>query len=90
MPPYQRIEDPKWILKRRRASLLDMVLESNGYRLFDTETLRVFHDRDVIFNESGSIGEQRREGVGNRPLVGVVCQNICSDGDDNSQEATGP
>ena len=35
------------------------------YRLFDTETLRVFHSRDLLFNDSVSIGELGREGVGN-------------------------
>ena len=65
-----------------------MVLESKGIDS-DTETLRVFHGRDVIFNQSACIGKQRREAVGNQLRVEVECQNI-SNGDDNSQEATGP
>ena len=54
-----------------------------------TETLRVFHSRDVIFNESASIGEEGRRGVGNQPQVKLECQNIGCDDDDNLQEVTG-
>ena len=68
-----------------------MVLESKGIDS-DTETLRIFHSRDIIFNESAFTGEQERRGVENQPLVEVECQNIRSydDDDDNSQEFTGP
>ena len=64
-----------------------------GYKLYDTKTSRVFHDRDVIFNEPGSIGELEREKNINRPRAEVECQDICDgddDGDGKSQKATGP
>ena len=60
------------------------------YRLFDTETLSVFHSRDVIYNKSASIGEQGRKGVGSQPLVEVECQSICSDDNDNSGPQRSP
>ena len=52
-----------------------------GYRLFDTDTSKVFHNRDVTFNETASISEQRTEEVENQPLVEVECENISSDDD---------
>ena len=61
-----------------------------GYRLFDTDTLKVFHSRDVISNETASISEQGTEEVENQPLVEVECENISSDDDENSREATEP
>ena len=58
------------------------------YRLFDTGTSKVFHSRDVIFNETASISEQGTEEVENQRLVEV--ENISSGDDENSQEATEP
>ena len=57
----------------KKSIFLGYAIGVKGYRLFDTETLIVFHRRDVIFNESASIGGQGREGVGNQPLVEVEC-----------------
>ena len=82
---YQRIKGLKWILKQRRASSLDMALVLN----IDTDTSKVFHSRDVIFNETASISEQGTE-VENQPLVEVEYENISSDDDENSREATEP
>ena len=58
-----------------------------GYRLFDTDTSKVFHSRDVLFNETASISEQGTEEVENQPFVEVDCENISSDDDENSREA---
>ena len=81
---YQRMKDLKWILKQRRASSCDMAL------VFDTDTSKVFHSRDIIFNETASISEQGTEEVENQTLVEVECENISSDDDENSREATEP
>ena len=61
-----------------------------GYRLFDTDTSKVFHSRDVIFNETASISDQGTEEDENQPLAEVECENISSDDDENSREATEP
>ena len=66
MPTYQRMKDSKWILKRRRASSSDIVLESKN---IDSSIQK--YSRDVIFNESASIGEQGREGVGINPQLNL-------------------
>ena len=80
---YQRMKDLKWILKQRYG------IGVKGYRLFDTDTSKVFHSRDVRFNETASISEQGTEEDENQPLVEVECENISSDDDDeNSREAT--
>ena len=80
--------------KAKKSIFLGYGIVVKGYRLFDTETSRDFHSRNVIFNESASIGEHGR-GVGNQPLMKVECQSISSDDDDdddddNSQEGTRP
>ena len=61
--------------KAKKITFLGYDIKVKGCRFFHTETLKVFHSRDVIFNKSASIGEQRR-GVENQPLVEVKCQNI--------------
>ena len=42
---------------------------------FDSDTSKVFHSRDVIFNETASISDQGTEDE-NQPLVEVECENI--------------
>ena len=75
--------------KTKKSIFLGYGRGVKGYRLFDTGTLKVFHSRDVIFNETASISEQGTE-VENQPLVEVECENISSDDDENSREATEP
>ena len=76
--------------KVKKSIFLEYGIGVNGYRLFDTDTPKVFHSRDVIFNEIASISEQGTEEVENQPLVEVECENINSDDDENSQEAIEP
>ena len=73
--------------KTKKNIFLGYGLGVKGYRLFDTDTSKVFHSRDVIFNETASISEPGTE-VENQPLVEVECENISSDDDENSREAT--
>ena len=75
--------------KVKKSIFLGYGIGVKGYRLFDTDTSKVFHSRDVIFNETASISEQGTEEVENQPLVEVECENISSD-DDNSRETTEP
>ena len=77
-------------LKAKKSIFLGYGIGVKGYRLFDTDTSKVFHSRDVIFNETASIREQGTEEVENQPLMEVECENICSDDDENSREATEP
>ena len=74
--------------KAKKSIFLVYGIGVKGYRLFDTDTSKVFHSRDVIFNETASINEQGTKGVENQPLVEVECENISSD--KNSREATEP
>ena len=60
------MKDLKWILK---SIILGYGIGVKGYRLFDTDTSKVFHSRDVIFNETASISEQVTEEVETQPLV---------------------
>ena len=76
--------------KTKKSIFLGYGIGIKGYRLFDTDTSKVFHSRDVIFNETASISEQGTEEVENQPLVEVECENISSDDDENSREATDP
>ena len=77
--------------KAKKSIFLGYGIGVKGYRLFDTDTSKVFHSIDVIFNEAASISEQGTE-VENQRLVEVECENISSDDDDdeNSREATEP
>ena len=70
--------------KGKKSVFLGYGIGVKGYRLFDTDTSKVFYSRDVIFNETASIGEQGTEEVENE------CENISSDDDENSREATEP
>ena len=70
--------------KAKKNIFLGYGIGVKGYRLFDTDTSKVFHSRDVIFNETASISEQGTEEVENE------CENISSDDDENSREATEP
>ena len=77
--------------KAKKSIFLGYGIGVKGYRLFDTDTSKVFYSRDVIiFNETASISEQGTEEVENQPLVEVECENISSDDDENSREATEP
>ena len=68
--------------KAKKSIFLGYGIGVKGYRLFDTDTSKVFHSRDVIFNETASISEKRTEEVENQPLVEVECENINSDDDE--------
>ena len=70
--------------KAKKRIYLGYGISVKGYRLFDTETSKVFHSRDVIFNETASISEQGTEEVENQPLVEFECENISNDDDENS------
>ena len=77
---YQRMKDLKWILKERASSLgMALVLKS-------IDSLIQTHQKSSIaemsFNETASISEQG--------TVEVECENISSDDDENSPEATEP
>ena len=76
--------------KVKKSIFLGYGIGVKGYRHFDTDTSKVFHSRDVIFNETASISEQGTEEDENQPLVEVECENISSDDDENSREATEP
>ena len=78
--------------KTKKSIFLGYGIGVKGYRLFDTDTLKVFHSRDVIFNETASISDQGTEEDENQPLMEEVeCENISSgDDDENSREATEP
>ena len=76
--------------KTKKSIFLGYSIDVKGYRLFDTVTLKVFQSRDVIFNETASTSEQGTEEVENQPFVEVECENISSDDNENSQEATEP
>ena len=54
--------------KAKKSIFLGYGIGVKGYRLFDTDTSKVFHSRDVIFNETVSISEQGTEEVENQPL----------------------
>ena len=60
--------------KAKKSIFLGYGIGVKGYRLFDTDTSKVFHSRDVIFNETTSISEQGTEEVENQPLVEVECK----------------
>ena len=75
--------------KAKKSIFLGYGIGIKGYRLFDTDTSKIFHSRDVIFNETASTREQGTE-VENQPLVEVECKNISSDEDENSREAIEP
>ena len=47
--------------KAKKSIFLGYGIRVKGDKLFDTERLRVFHTRDIIFNELVSISEQGRE-----------------------------
>ena len=76
--------------KAKKSIFLGYGIGVKGYRLFDRDTSKVFHSRDVIFNERASISEQGTEQVENQPLVEVEYENISSDDDKNSREAIEP
>ena len=76
--------------KAKKSIFLEYGIGVKEYRLFDTDTLKVFHSRDVIFNETASINEQETEEVENQPLVEVEYESISSDDDENSPKATEP
>ena len=76
--------------KAKKSIFLGFGIGVKGYRLFDTDTLNVFHSIDVIFNETASISDQGTEEDKNQPLGEVECENISSDDDENSREATEP
>ena len=70
-----------------------------GYRfyikgLYDTEKLRVFYCRDVIFNESRSIVErmenEKNDGDKKHSVVEIKCQYISESEDDNLEKITEP
>ena len=44
--------------KAKKSIFLGYGIGIKGYRLFDTDTSKVFHSRDVRFNETASISEQ--------------------------------
>ena len=72
--------------KAKKCVFLRYGIGVKDYRLYNTKMSSVFHGRDVIFNESASIGEQGREKIVSRPLVEFEYQDICDDdgGDDKS------
>ena len=76
--------------KAKKSIFLGYGIGVKGYRLFDTDTSKVFHSRDIIFHERASISELGTEEVENQQLVEVECENISSDDDENSREATEP
>ena len=43
--------------KGKKSIFLGYGIGVKGYRLFDTDTSKVFHSRDVIFNEIASISD---------------------------------
>ena len=53
--------------KVKKSIFLGYGIGVKGYRLFDTDTSKVFHNRDVIFNETASISEPGTEKVENQP-----------------------
>ena len=69
--------------KAKKSIFLGYGIDVKRYRLFNTDTTKVFHSRDVIINETASISEHGTE-VENQPLVEVECENISSDDDENS------
>ena len=69
--------------KAKNTTFLGYGIGVKGYRLFDTDSSKVFHSRDVIFHETASISEQETEEVENQPLVEVECENINSDDNEN-------
>ena len=75
--------------KAKKSIFLGYGIGVKEYRLFDTDTSKVFHSRDVIFNETVSISEQGTA-VENQPLVEIEYENISNDDDENSLEATEP
>ena len=83
----QKNERSKMDPKTKKSPFLGYGIGVKGYRLFDTDTSKVFHSRDVIFNEPATIREQGIE-VENQPLVEIERENISSDDDENSREAT--
>ena len=74
--------------KAKKNIFLGYGISVKGYGLFDTDTSKVFHSRDVTFNETASINDQGTKEDENEPLVEVECENISSDDDENSREAT--
>ena len=70
--------------KAKKTIFLGYGIGVKEYRLFDTDTSKVFHSRDVIFNERVSISELGTEEVENQRLVEVEWENISSDDDENS------
>ena len=74
--------------KAKKSIFLGYGISVKGYGLFDTDTSKVFHSRDVTFNETVSINDQGTEEDGNQPLVEVECENISSDDNENSRDAT--
>ena len=83
---YQRMKDLKWILKQRRASSLDMALVLKG-----RDSLIQTHRKSSIAEMSYLMKQhQETEEVENQPFVEVECENISSDDDENSREATEP
>ena len=47
--------------KAKKSIFLGYSIGVKGYRLFDTESLRVFQSRYAVFNESASTSEQEKE-----------------------------
>ena len=81
--------------KAKRSIFLGYGIGIKGYRLYDTENLKVFHSRDVIFDETKSTDGQKegqiaRE-VKNQSVMELEDQNISEDGDSpQPQESTIP
>ncbi|GAB1600790.1 hypothetical protein Ahia01_000357100 [Argonauta hians] len=75
--------------KAKKSIFLGYGVGIKGYRLFDTKKSRVFHSRDVIFNESGSMAEQKKKEIVN-PFPVVIEHQDSSDDEDKPQELTGP
>ena len=69
--------------KAKKSIFFEYRIEVQGYGVYDTKTLKVFHGIDVIFNEPASIDEQRREEIVSWPLLEVEYQYICDDDDDS-------
>ena len=55
--------------KGKKSVFLGYGIGVKGYRLFDTDTSKAFHSRDVIFNKTASISEPGTEEVENQPLM---------------------